>query len=86
MSAGSHNEWESELIELEKFIDGAKERARKEQDAADKVLLEDQIAKLEVGRDKFLKALYSNVGDWEKVLIARAPSGRRRGQIGRAHV
>lgn len=72
MSAGSHNEWESELIELEKFIESAKERARKEQDAADKVLLEDQILKLEVGRDKFLKALYSNVGDWEKVLIARA--------------
>ena len=72
MSAKSHNEWESELTELEKFIVSAKERARKEQDASDKSLLEDQIRKLEDGRDKFLKALYSNVGDWEKVLIARA--------------
>jgi acetyl-CoA carboxylase carboxyl transferase subunit alpha len=72
VSAKTHNEWESELTELEKFISGAKERARKEQDSSDKALLEDQIAKLEDGRDKFLKALYSNVGDWEKVLIARA--------------
>lgn len=72
MSAKTHNEWESELTELEKFIASAKERARKEQDPSDKALLEDQISKLEDGRDKFLKALYSNVGDWEKVLIARA--------------
>lgn len=72
MSAKNHNEWESELSELEKFIASAKERARKEQDPSDKALLEDQIIKLEEGRDKFLKALYSNVGDWEKVLIARA--------------
>jgi len=72
MSAKTHNEWESELTELEKFIQNAKDRARKEQDSSDKALLEDQIVKLEEGRDKFLKALYSNVGDWEKVLIARA--------------
>lgn len=72
MSAKTHKEWESELIELEQFITNARERARKEQDPNDKVVLETQIAKLEEGRDKFLKAMYTNVGDWEKVLIARA--------------
>ncbi len=71
-AAKSHKEWESELTELEIFIANAKERARKEQNPSDKALLEDQITKLEDGRDKFLKALYANVGDWEKVLIARA--------------
>ena len=67
-----HNSWESELRELETFIANAKERARKEQNESDRALLEDQIVKLEEGRDKYLKALYTNVGDWEKVLIARA--------------
>jgi acetyl-CoA carboxylase carboxyl transferase subunit alpha len=74
VSAGNFGDWEGELKELESFIAGAKERARKELDPSDKALLEDQIVKLEVGRDKFLKALYSNVGEWEKVLIARAPT------------
>ncbi|HLP00358.1 MAG TPA: acetyl-CoA carboxylase carboxyltransferase subunit alpha [Fimbriimonas sp.] len=72
MSAKTHKEWESELIELEQFIANARERARKEQDPNDKMVLETQIEKLEEGRDKFLKAMYTNVGDWEKVLIARA--------------
>ena len=72
MSAMDHNSWESELRELETFIANAKERARKEQNESDRALLEDQIVKLEEGRDKYLKALYTNVGDWEKVLIARA--------------
>ena len=68
----THKEWEKEITELEDFILKAKEAARKQQDPTEKENLNKKIAELEVGHDKLISVLYSKLGPWEKVLVARA--------------
>ncbi len=71
-SPKTHKEWERELLELEDFITKARDAARKEADPKSREALEAKIEDLEKGRDKFIDVMYSNLGPWEKVLIARA--------------
>ena len=68
----SFNEWEKPLRELEAGIVKLKELARKEGDAAKRATQEAKIVDLETGRDRYIDIMYSNLGPWEKVLVARA--------------
>ncbi len=66
------NEWEKPLRELESGIAKLKELAKKEQDPAKRAVQETKISDLETGRDRYIDIMYSNLGPWEKVLVARA--------------
>jgi acetyl-CoA carboxylase carboxyl transferase subunit alpha len=72
MSAKSHNEWEKELRELDEFIAKAHEAARREKNETEQAALLQKVAELEQGRDRYISVMYKNLGDWEKVLVARA--------------
>ena len=66
------NEWEKPLRELEAGIVKLKEIARKETDETKRGAQETKIVELEAGRDRYIDIMYSNLGPWEKVLVARA--------------
>lgn len=68
----SFTEWEKPLRELEAGILKLKELARKESDLTKRAVQEAKIADLEAGRDRYIDIMYSNLGPWEKVLVARA--------------
>ncbi len=68
----SFGEWEKPLRELEAGIAKLKELALKEGDEAKRAVQEEKILDLEGGRDRYLEIMYSNLGPWEKVLVARA--------------
>lgn len=72
MAAKNHAEWEKELTELDEFIIKAKTAALKERNDGERQLLEQKIIDLEKGRDRYMEIMYKNLGDWEKVLVARA--------------
>lgn len=72
MAAKTHAEWEKELVELDEFIAKAKVAAQKEKNVGERLILEQKIVDLEKGRDRYMEAMYRNLGDWEKVLVARA--------------
>jgi acetyl-CoA carboxylase carboxyl transferase subunit alpha len=72
MAAKNHGEWEKELNELDEFIIKAKTAALKEKNDAERQILEQKIVDLEKGRDRYMEIMYKNLGDWEKVLVARA--------------
>lgn len=71
MAAKSWKEWEKPLIELDdalaklKSIAQAAEGERKRD-------LERKIAEYEKRRDNYISVMYSRLGPWEKVLVARA--------------
>lgn len=65
-------EWEKPLRELEAGIVKLKELARKETDEEKRTSQEAKIHDLETGRDRYIDIMYSNLGPWEKVLVARA--------------
>lgn len=69
--AKSWKEWEKPLLEIDEALAKAKEIARKsppdEQAAA-----EERIAYYEQRRDNIIRVMYSRLGAWEKVLVARA--------------
>ncbi len=71
MAAKSWKEWERPLIELEEGIAKLRNHAQKlaEGERAD---LEAKIEELEKRRDNYLDVMYSRLGPWEKVLVARA--------------
>ena len=71
MSAKTWREWEKPLIELEEGLAQLKVMAR---DAADpkKQELEAEIERYERSRDNYIEVMYSHLGPWEKVLVARA--------------
>lgn len=71
-TAKTHKEWERPLDELEENLAKLKELARKEQDPEKKSTLDGKIQEFEVGRDRYVDIMYSNLGPWEKVLVARA--------------
>ncbi len=72
MSAKTHKEWEKPLIELEEGIAKLRELSAKERDEARKQTLLDKIREFEARRDHYVEVMYSNLGPWEKVLVARA--------------
>jgi acetyl-CoA carboxylase carboxyl transferase subunit alpha len=70
--AKDHNEWERPLRELEENLQKLKELSKKEQDPDKRASLEDRIRDFEARRDRYIDVMYSNLGPWEKVLVARA--------------
>ena len=72
MAAKNHADWEKELVELDEFINKARVAAIKEKSDGERQLLEQKIVDLEKGRDRYMEIMYKNLGDWEKVLVARA--------------
>jgi len=70
--AKTHKEWEKPLVELEDNIAKLKEAARKEADPQKKQTYEEKATKYQEQCDRYVKLMYANLGDWEKVLVARA--------------
>ena len=70
--AKTHKEWEKPLVDLEDTIRRLKEVAVKESDPVKRARYEGEAAKTEEARDKYIRLMYANLGDWEKVLVARA--------------
>jgi acetyl-CoA carboxylase carboxyl transferase subunit alpha len=71
--AKNFEEWNKPLRDLEEGIEKLKEFARREDDALKKVDLEAKIDELEGRRDNYIEVMFSRLGPWEKVLVARAP-------------
>ncbi len=68
----SHNEWERPLRELDDSLHKLKDLAKKEVDEDKREELQAKIVEIEERRDRYIHLLYSNLGPWEKVLVARA--------------
>lgn len=71
--AKNFDEWNRPLKELEDGIEKLKDFATREKDPAKKADLETKIAELEKRRDNYIDVMFSRLGPWEKVLVARAP-------------
>ncbi len=69
--AKTWREWERPLIELEDGLAKLKQLAR-EAAPSKKEELEQTIAEFERRRDNYVDVMYSRLGPWEKVLVARA--------------
>lgn len=72
MAAKSWKEWEKPLIDLEDGIAKFKQLNSVERDPARRVENEKRIAEYEARRDHYIAVMYSRLGPWEKVLVARA--------------
>lgn len=70
--AKTHKEWERPLTELEDTIAKLSEAARKENDPTKKANYESKVATYREQCDRYVRLMYANLGDWEKVLVARA--------------
>lgn len=70
--AGSWREWEKPLIELEEGIQKLKDIARSERDLEKRAEVHRKIEDFERRRDNYINIMYSRLGPWEKVLVARA--------------
>ena len=71
MAAKSWKEWEKPLIELEDGIAKLKDQLRN-LPPHERAQLEEKIADFERRRDNYIQVMYSRLGPWEKVLVARA--------------
>lgn len=71
MAAKSWKEWEKPLIELEDALAKLRESARTADPTA-RHELEARIEEFEERRDRYIDVMYSRLGPWEKVLVARA--------------
>lgn len=71
MAAKSWKEWERPLIELEDNLAKLKEQLPK-LPPQERSEMEERIAEIEQRRDNYLNVMYSRLGPWEKVLVARA--------------
>src|SRR5947207_9996668 len=67
------NEWMQPLRELEEGIKRLEAARDRESDALKKADLTQTIEDFKRRRDNFLDVIYSRLGPWEKVLVARAP-------------
>lgn len=70
--AKTHAEWERPLVDLEEGIERLRELAKKEPDLSRKALIEEKIREFGARRDRYVEVMYSHLGPWEKVLVARA--------------
>ena len=71
-TARNFAEWEEPLRELEKNIAKLRQLADKEKDAVKRQELIAKADGYESRKEEYVKVLYSNLGPWEKVLVARA--------------
>lgn len=71
MAAKSWKEWEKPLIELEDALAKLVERAKTAPEA-ERSEIEAKVAEYERRRDHYIDVMYSRLGPWEKVLVARA--------------
>lgn len=71
MAAKSWKEWEKPLIELEEGIAKLKQQAGRLH-GPEREQLVAKIVDFERRRDNYLEVMYSRLGPWEKVLVARA--------------
>ncbi|MBX3119041.1 MAG: acetyl-CoA carboxylase carboxyltransferase subunit alpha [Fimbriimonadaceae bacterium] len=71
MAAKSWKEWERPLIELDDNLAKLKEQLPK-LPQQERAAMEERIAEIEQRRDNYLNVMYSRLGPWEKVLVARA--------------
>lgn len=71
MSAKTWKEWEKPLLDLEDNLAKLKELA-KSSEPAKRDEIERRIVDFEKRRDNYLHVMYSRLGPWEKVLVARA--------------
>lgn len=71
MAAKSWKEWEKPLIELEEGIQKLKDQLRTLPEH-ERASLQETIAGFEARRDNYIEVMYSRLGPWEKVLVARA--------------
>jgi acetyl-CoA carboxylase carboxyl transferase subunit alpha len=69
--AKTWKEWERPLIELEENLAKLKDLAKRA-DPMQKSELDVRIADFEKRRDNYINVMYSRLGAWEKVLVARA--------------
>lgn len=69
--AKNWKDWERPLIELDEGLNKLKQIARNSAEPK-KSDLERQITDLESRRDNYISVMYSRLGPWEKVLVARA--------------
>lgn len=70
MAAKSWKEWEKPLIELDEALAKLRVAARTEPQRKEE--LEAKIEEFERRRDNYISIVYSRLGPWEKVLVARA--------------
>jgi acetyl-CoA carboxylase carboxyl transferase subunit alpha len=70
--AKTHKEWERPLVELEERIAKIRSLSEKEKDAVKRQELLQGADRIEAQKDEYQRLLYSNLGPWEKVLVARA--------------
>jgi len=71
MAAKSWKEWEKPLLELEDALAKLKEAA-KTAAPAERAGIEAKVEEFEHRRDHYIDVMYSRLGPWEKVLVARA--------------
>lgn len=71
MAAKSWKEWEKPLIELEDALAKLVERAKNASES-ERTDIEAKVAEYERRRDHYIDVMYSRLGPWEKVLVARA--------------
>lgn len=69
--AKTWKEWEKPLQELEGLITRAKEAIKSAPDS-EQAVAQARLAEYERRRDNVIRVLYSRLGPWEKVLVARA--------------
>lgn len=70
MAAKSWKEWEKPLIELDEALAKLRLAARAEPHRKEEI--EAKIEEFERRRDNYISIVYSRLGPWEKVLVARA--------------
>ncbi len=70
--AKTWKEWEKPLLELEESLAKLKEMAAREVDPTRRAEFEQRIDGFEKRRDNYIEVMYSRLGPWEKVLVARA--------------
>jgi acetyl-CoA carboxylase carboxyl transferase subunit alpha len=70
--AKSWKEWERPLIELEENLSKLKQLVPREMDPAKRDELQQRVNDIERRRDNYIEIMYSRLGPWEKVLVARA--------------
>lgn len=71
MAAKSWKEWEKPLIELDEALAKLRQIANRAAPSEQKEILA-KIAESERKRDNYLEVIYSRLGPWQKVLVARA--------------
>lgn len=67
----SWKQWERPLIELDQDLERLRERALAAEEP-ERSEIQQKIEEYERRRDRYIEVMYSRLGDWEKVLVARA--------------